>query len=346
MWRFLLVISVALVLLLCLSMAGTMALGETLPVNEITFVGRRDARVDVYSIDLRTRLLRNITNDDAVQAALAWSRDGQQLAVVAYQENVAQLYVLDPDGRNKRQLTFSPHGIYDPAWSPDGQRIAYVQHAAANLTENNLYVVEPATREVTPLAVEGGVDEFAPTWSLDGRYIAYFTRTSEITGVVLANADGSNPRIVVRRPCFIWLTWDRDNKLLYCSLRNVLMRFDPSTDTDEVYYEEEFEPLAWSPVRDRILVRQWTENESYAIFEYANRTTHRVNFGGGVHTWSPDGQHIAYSDLRSTNITSGNTLTLQTDSYVFIAPVDGSGREERLLDFPAWNPQWRPVPAR
>ncbi|MCD6554272.1 MAG: hypothetical protein DRI52_06140 [Chloroflexi bacterium] len=57
----------------------------------------------------------------------AWSPDGSQLAFMATQEDGnKEIYVMNSDGSNWRNLTNSPSAEADPAWSPDGQKILFI----------------------------------------------------------------------------------------------------------------------------------------------------------------------------------------------------------------------------
>jgi dipeptidyl aminopeptidase/acylaminoacyl peptidase len=60
--------------------------------------------------------------------ALAWSRDGTQIAFAATNfsaHEASSLYVVRADGHGLRQLTHGLVGVSDVTWSPDGQWIAF-----------------------------------------------------------------------------------------------------------------------------------------------------------------------------------------------------------------------------
>jgi TolB protein len=58
-----------------------------------------------------------------------WSADGQRLAFLARGEGDRRdVYVVDADGRNLRNVSHSPEEENDLAWSPDGTRLAFVRN--------------------------------------------------------------------------------------------------------------------------------------------------------------------------------------------------------------------------
>ncbi len=94
----------------------------------------------------------------------------------------SHLKLLDCPTRKTESLTTGKHDDVLPAWSPDGKEIAFVSKRGedADRTENwDLYVMEakPGGKE-RQLTTSSEADahpewESAPTWSLDGKTIAY-----------------------------------------------------------------------------------------------------------------------------------------------------------------------------
>jgi dipeptidyl aminopeptidase/acylaminoacyl peptidase len=72
-------------------------------------------------------------------------------------------------------------GVFDdesPSWSPDGKAIAFVSNRTPDPDRNedtNIFVVEArAGASPAPMTTYGGRDAGIPSWSPDGRWIAYF----------------------------------------------------------------------------------------------------------------------------------------------------------------------------
>ena len=93
----------------------------------------------------------------------AWSPDGQR---IAFAFSTIDIYVMDADGSNRRQLTQDPAPENQPAWSPDGTKIAFVRD------NRELYVMESDGRLPRPLVSLPFAAEH-PSWSPDGTHIVF-----------------------------------------------------------------------------------------------------------------------------------------------------------------------------
>jgi Tol biopolymer transport system component len=87
--------------------------------------GAERRRIDV--MDLATGVVKTLfdagsTIDDA---APAWSPDGRQIAFESDRDGDKELYVMNADGSNVRQITQNTIHDEGPAWSPDGSRFVF-----------------------------------------------------------------------------------------------------------------------------------------------------------------------------------------------------------------------------
>jgi len=102
----------------------------------IVFV-RRDG--DVYRVDADGKNLRRLTEGNRyVEFRLSAkdrhgstdgpqiSPDGKRIAYLAVRDGVANVWVMDIDGRNPRQVTFRKSACGRVRWRPDGDRLAFV----------------------------------------------------------------------------------------------------------------------------------------------------------------------------------------------------------------------------
>ncbi|HEX8250665.1 MAG TPA: hypothetical protein VF599_21000 [Pyrinomonadaceae bacterium] len=124
----------------------------------------------------------------------SWSADGTKIAYASGAES-ANIYVMNADGTNQRQLT--EHGIsYSPAFSPDGSKIAFVSEFESGA---HIYTINTDGTNEQRINFAGDfVGEYAPAFSADGSKIVFVGTTITETGTsrdeyYIADVDGSDP---------------------------------------------------------------------------------------------------------------------------------------------------------
>lgn len=177
-----------------------------------------DARnADLWMASLDGRQNLRLTRSTVNESRPGWSPDGRYLSFLAPggQRDVAgreepsprQLWLLDRAGGEPEQLTAFEGDVADYAWSPDGKRLAVVawdadsrKPATRDATpppividryyfkedytgylgpeRKRLYLFDLATREAERLT-DSPWDETLPSWSPDGRRIAFLGREGE-----------------------------------------------------------------------------------------------------------------------------------------------------------------------
>jgi Tol biopolymer transport system component len=124
-----------------------------------------------------------------------WSPDGQLIAFAA----LTGIAVMRPDGSDVRNLTRGWNDFY-PSWSPDGRRLAYESDRdgtyeiwTMNADGSGQTRLTSGSRFVCP---QGGcsVPRFHPSWSPDGKQIAFTHDRDGRAQVYVMNADGSGQK--------------------------------------------------------------------------------------------------------------------------------------------------------
>jgi TolB protein len=128
-----------------------------------------------------------------------WSPDGER--IVFHQWNVpydydtqsVDIYVMNADGSDLRQLTDGPGPSEGPEWSPDGKRIAFSKEVDGEYAVWVMNADGSGQRRLT----RKGVSEHGPRWSPDGEKIAATRRLADGNHtIVVMNHDGTEERML------------------------------------------------------------------------------------------------------------------------------------------------------
>jgi Tol biopolymer transport system component len=140
----------------------------------------RTAR-DVHGGDPREALIDVTTGDRSAFEALPAgaslydiSPDGSRMTFVKETNGRGQVWIMNIDGTELRQLTHDPFEATDPAWSPDGAEIVYVGFGRGD--SRDLFVIDVASGRPDRIMRELE-DPFDPRWSPDGSRILYWAST-------------------------------------------------------------------------------------------------------------------------------------------------------------------------
>lgn len=152
-------------------------------------ITRSDDRgnLDVFTLDLASQMLRQITNDSGIDTEAVWSPDGRTIYFTSDRAGGPQIYRVgsQPGARAER---VSYKGTYNarPRVSPDGKSVAVVYG------ENNTFriaLIDTASGELRDVITDGKLDE-SPSFAPNGVQIIYATRDGARGVLASASTDG------------------------------------------------------------------------------------------------------------------------------------------------------------
>jgi Tol biopolymer transport system component len=156
--------------------------------------------------------VRQLTNDASTHRSPAFSPDGSQIAFWSDQDGLQNIYVMDADGDNLRQLTQGSQNV-DPSWSPDGSRIVFVSNRD-NPLRWLVYAMDPDGSNVANLGALAQSLQPRPVFSPDGSQIAFASTGTNFTGISVMKPDGTNvENLTPGHPFFArYAVWSLDGR--------------------------------------------------------------------------------------------------------------------------------------
>jgi TolB protein len=118
------------------------------------------------------RVLGRLTNSPAIDSSPCYSPDGSQIAFVSNRQGSPQIFIMPATGGAAKRLTFLGKYNQTPRWSPrtDKPQIAFTGRDERGAFD--VFVIDIKTGKVDRIT-QGTGSNLDPTWSPDGRLIAY-----------------------------------------------------------------------------------------------------------------------------------------------------------------------------
>ena len=137
------------------------------------------------------RTITHVSGDGFAQAP-AWSPDGRRIAFV---ENgfKHQFYVVNADGSGLRKILPASDSFesFAPSWSSDGRLIAFGR-GESFIRNTDIWVVRPDGSHLRRLTGDHRSND--PSWSPNGKQLAFRSVRNGNSELYLMNADGSRQR--------------------------------------------------------------------------------------------------------------------------------------------------------
>jgi len=259
---------------------------------------------------------RQVAHQFAADILALWGAQslfGTHIYFVSDRTGRKEIWVMDPDGRNQRQLTRFGSISTEPAVSPDGSKIAFMSfaHGSPGIF---VFSVDPP-RDLRFYNQHASVNE-TPSFTPDGKQIIYASSApnNSCCRIYVAGLDGSGLRPITSSS-FIDVEPKVNPKtgstVVFVSGRSgpqqvYLMNIDGTGIERLTPGEGEASNPSWNPDGQHIAF-SWTRgfaagNWNVFIMDVASRAPTQLTHSEGRNenpSWAPDGTHLAFSSTRT-----------------------------------------------
>ncbi|MFT6094162.1 MAG: Tol biopolymer transport system component, partial [Pseudohongiellaceae bacterium] len=160
---------------------------------------------DLWSADIKSGVLRQLTDDIHIDLSPTFSPDGNALAWVSDRDGKADIWTMNLNDGSTERLTDSDMPVNSPIWSPEGDRIAFLKDFQTSIfISATINVLELSTGDIAQVS-EPIFGPSAPAWAPDGSVLAVYHRLPQNSrfreghnAIYLVAADGvGDPQWVV-----------------------------------------------------------------------------------------------------------------------------------------------------
>jgi len=145
--------------------------------SKIVYASNEDGSMNIYTMNADGSDVRQITHTDhCYNGGPFFSPDGNHIVFRADRDrpNYLQIYMIDSDGSNERQLTTNDAVNWAPFWHPNGKVIAFTTSLHGH-RQYELYLLNIETNVQYRLTYNPTFDGL-PSFSLDGKQILWTSK--------------------------------------------------------------------------------------------------------------------------------------------------------------------------
>ena len=148
-------------------------------------LGGVDGNLDINILDLRTRGLKRLTTNRAIDTEGAWAPDGQSIYFTSDRGGSPQIYRVSVNGGTPQRVTYEGSYNARPRLSPSGDRLAMV-----TLDRGNYRIAVQDLDDGDFLVLSTGWQDESPSFAPNSDSLIYATRQGSDGVLEMVSADG------------------------------------------------------------------------------------------------------------------------------------------------------------
>jgi TolB protein len=296
------------------------------------------------SPQLLRRVLHRFADEMVLQLTGKRGIAETQIAFLAQEEGVKEIYLIDFDGYNLKKLTRDNTVNLSPAWSPDGKWIVYTSYAARN---PDLVMINTEGEKRQTLNRFQGLNA-APAWSPDMEKIAFVLSRDQNSEIYLLKKNRKLQRLTRHFNIDTSPTWSPDGKkIAFTSDRSgaaapqIYIMDAEKGDSGKItrisFGTSYNDNPSWSPSGDKIaytsLVGRKFQISVYDLEAHKSRVVTTDTGSAEKPSWSPDGRFIVYRK----QVNGSSNIFIKNFSSNRVRQLTFSGK----IHSPSWSPYFK-----
>ena len=244
--------------------------------------------------------------------AFTLQASAEQIVFYSSRDGDPEIYVMNADGSDVRQLTDNSKSDWGPDLSPDEEQIAFYSEDEDGDLE--IYVMNADGSDVRQLT-DNSKEDRSPDWSPDGERIAFYSEDEDgDLEIYVMNADGSDVRQLTDNSKGDWdPDWSPDGERIAFhseddggDLEIYVLDVETPSNVTQLTHNDAVDAAAnWSPDGERIAFYSTRDGDAEIYVMNADGSEVRYltdNFRGDWDpVWSPDGERLAFVSNRDVD---------------------------------------------
>jgi TolB protein len=140
----------------------------------------------IYVVNANGGGLQRLSNSAGIDTEPRFSPDGQSIYFTSDRSGGPQIYKMSASGGSAQRITFQGDYNISPRISPDGKTLAFISQRGGQF---QLYAMDLTNSQELRLSDSGNAE--APSFSPNGRYIMYATKSGGRGTLAVVSVDGS-----------------------------------------------------------------------------------------------------------------------------------------------------------